>query len=55
LKHIPVLKKFNLTIDVKHSALIGESGCGKTTILQLIQRFYDPDEGTVFLDGVDLK
>lgn len=31
----------------KTVALVGESGCGKSTIVQLIQRYYDPDEGRV--------
>jgi ATP-binding cassette, subfamily B (MDR/TAP), member 1 len=33
---------------------MGESGCGKSTTLQMMMRFYDPDEGRVTLDGVDL-
>lgn len=37
------------------SGLVGESGCGKSTILQLIMRFYDPDEGRITLDGHDLR
>lgn len=44
-----------MEIDCRSSAIIGASGCGKSTILQLIMRFYDPDEGTVYLDGIDLK
>ena len=36
-------------------ALVGPSGAGKTTILQLLMRFYDPQEGAVRLDGIDLR
>ncbi|WP_225029452.1 ABC transporter transmembrane domain-containing protein [Xinfangfangia pollutisoli] len=36
-------------------ALVGPSGAGKTTMLQLLQRFYDPQEGQVTLDGIDLR
>lgn len=34
---------------------MGESGCGKSTIFQLLMRFYDPDEGRITLDGTDLR
>ncbi|MCE6970329.1 ABC transporter transmembrane domain-containing protein [Cereibacter sphaeroides] len=36
-------------------ALVGPSGAGKTTILQLLQRFYDPQHGSVKIDGIDLR
>ena len=36
-------------------ALVGESGCGKSTIARLVQRFYDPTDGSITLDGVDIK
>lgn len=50
-----ILSHLNLEIDSKTSAFVGESGCGKSTILQLLMRYYDPDEGTITLDGTDLK
>uniref|UniRef100_H2YJX4 Bile salt export pump n=1 Tax=Ciona savignyi TaxID=51511 RepID=H2YJX4_CIOSA len=39
----------------KSVALCGQSGCGKSTCVQLIQRFYDPQDGVVELDGIDIR
>jgi ATP-binding cassette subfamily B protein len=36
-------------------ALVGENGAGKTTIVKLLTRLYDPDEGRILLDGIDLR
>ncbi len=51
-----ILSHFELTIPAgKTLAFFGGSGSGKSTVMQLIQRFYDPDEGSVAIDGYDLK
>lgn len=52
----PVLRNFNLTIPAgKTVAIVGENGAGKTTLVKLLARFYDPTEGAVTVDGVDLR
>jgi ATP-binding cassette subfamily B protein len=48
----------NFTLDVKPGervAIVGPSGAGKTTVMQLLLRFYDPDFGTIRFDGVDIR
>mmetsp|Transcript_13741 Transcript_13741/g.55076 ORF Transcript_13741/g.55076 Transcript_13741/m.55076 type:complete len:995 (-) Transcript_13741:164-3148(-) len=51
-----VLNGLNLTIEAGTTvALVGESGCGKSTTMQLLERFYDPQGGSVTLDGVELS
>ncbi len=51
-----ILNRLNFTLHVgERVALIGENGQGKTTIVKLITRLYDPTEGQVLLDGIDLR
>ena len=51
-----ILKKFDLRIPAGQTiALVGTTGAGKSTLAKLIARFYDPSEGQVLLDGLDLK
>ena len=53
---VTVLEDFNLEVPAgKSFALVGMSGSGKSTIVKLLERFYDPTKGDVFLDGVNLK
>ncbi|KAJ8737708.1 hypothetical protein PYW08_000303 [Mythimna loreyi] len=53
---VKVLKGFSLNIKAGECvALVGSSGCGKSTILQLLQRLYDPHSGSVKLDGKELR
>lgn len=51
-----VLKNINFTMEPGQKiALIGENGAGKTTLVKLLARLYDPTEGVILLDGIDLR
>lgn len=55
-QNVKILRKLNLSIKSGEKiALVGQSGCGKSTVIQMIQRFYDFDEGSLQIEDQDIK
>lgn len=53
---IPVLHDINFTINPNETvAIMGETGCGKTSLIHLIPRFYEPTEGEILIDGIPVE
>ena len=53
---IPVLHNISFTANPGETiAIMGETGCGKTSLIHLIPRFYEPTQGEILIDGVDIK
>lgn len=52
----PLIKDFNLSVrSGEHVAIVGPTGCGKTTLINLLMRFYDVKNGEILLDGKNIK
>jgi len=53
---VPILRGISLKVPVNHVvALVGASGCGKSSIINLVERWYDPELGKFSYNGKDLK
>jgi len=51
-----LIEKLNLTVKPgQHVAIVGPTGCGKTTLINLLMRFYDVNKGTISVDGTDIR
>lgn len=52
----PLIRDFNFEVHAgQHIAIVGPTGCGKTTLINLLMRFYDVKAGAIRLDGVDIR
>ena len=52
----PLIQHFSLNVPSGcHVAIVGPTGCGKTTLINLLMRFYEVNEGSILLDGVDIR
>ncbi|CAL1269177.1 unnamed protein product [Larinioides sclopetarius] len=55
-RNVQVLQGFSLSVNPGQTvAFVGASGCGKSTLIALLERFYDPDQGQILIDGFDIK
>lgn len=53
---VPVVKKINLKVEPNETiAIVGPTGAGKSSLVKLLSRFYDPQEGTIAIDGYDIR
>ena len=53
---LPVLHNISFTVNPGETvAIMGETGCGKTSLINLIPRFYEPTEGEIFIDGIPVE
>ncbi len=55
-KDVSLIKDLNIDVSPgEHVAIVGPTGCGKTTIINLLMRFYDVDKGGILVDGTDIR
>jgi ABC-type multidrug transport system fused ATPase/permease subunit len=55
-QNVPVLKKISLKVDPNETiAIVGPTGAGKSSLMKLLSRFYDPQDGTITIDGHDIR